>query len=598
MAKTPVNVHIGNTTFRRPWRIPEGLRALNFISNTYPFSTKRKSSEFEKTLEKELVKREVIDSSGTTGKWTGSFARKFLNLCQHFGFITPRPKVIHGKGEYYLDSNGDDFNLINLKKDLNENIKISLKPFSITPLGNLLMNTESDGKELNSEQKDIFLKSLFNQIQPSILQPYSSNYEGEKIKLIKIYIDILLDLESRGKDKYISQGEMAGIINRYKKNNVKEIVDEILDYRNKKEGKEINFSRKWYKEKAGSDKYFATSLDYADINFSYSVCTGLFKKRGRKVVINEDKIDIAKEISLILVNQKQNNYEYISNIWSGNLMPFENQKVLTKSTVKIIDTLKSKYNYSGFNDESKNIDSYDSNKIKKIFFRVSDKLDERAEFQYYLAQKEKANEILEFLNNAEDKIVINDEQIKPKPEHLEWIFWRAFLAINSFDNPIKTTRGFPIDDDFLPTHFASGGKEDLIFEFETFKLIIEVTYKTGGPQFRDEHEPVFRHMINRMNEDLNKPVYCLFVAPNINNNTARGFKDYFYNNKNEKIIANIIPMEIKQFAKIFESLFITKKILTPNKLKEIFDDTLNQKDSFEPLEWMQKINTVVEKHVK
>ena len=105
-------------------------------------------------------------------------------------------------------------------------------------------------------------------------------------------------------------------------------------------------------------------------------------------------------------------------------------------------------------------------------------------------------------------------------------------------------------------------------------------------------------MINRMNEDLNKPVYCLFVAPNINNNTARGFKDYFYNNKNEKIIANIIPMEIKQFAKIFGSLFITKKILTPNKLKEIFDDTLNQKDSFEPLEWMQKINTVVEKHAK
>ena len=250
MAKTPVNTFIGNTTFRRPWRIPEGLRALNFISNSYPFNTKRKSSEFERTLEKELVKREVIDSSGTSGNWTGSFARKFLNLCQHFGFITPRPKVIRGKGEYHLDKNGNDVNLMNLKKNLNANLIGSLKPYSITPLGALLINTESDGKELNSEQKDIFLKSLFNQIQPSILQPYSSNYDGEKIKLLKIYIDILLDLDSRGKDKYISQGEMAGIVNRYKKNDVKEIVDEILDYRSKKEGKEITFSRKWYKEKS------------------------------------------------------------------------------------------------------------------------------------------------------------------------------------------------------------------------------------------------------------------------------------------------------------------------------------------------------------
>ena len=165
---------------------------------------------------------------------------------------------------------------------MDENIIRSSKPFSITPLGNLLMNTESDGKELNSEQKDIFLKSLFNQIQPSILQPYSSNYNGEKIKLIKIYIDILLDLDSRSKDKYIPQGEMAGIVNRYKKNDVKEIVDEILDNRNKKEGKEITFSRKWYKEKTGSDKYFSTSLDYADINFSYSICTGLFKREEEK----------------------------------------------------------------------------------------------------------------------------------------------------------------------------------------------------------------------------------------------------------------------------------------------------------------------------
>lgn len=597
MAKTPQNTHLGNTTFRRPWRIPEGLRALRDLQNLYSFKKNKKSEDFEKALEKEFVKREVIDSAGTSGEWTGSFGRKFLNLCQHFGFVTPRPKVKHGTGEFILDEEGNDSFIIEILKKLPSNFKIQKKPFSITPLGNLLLNTQSDGKELNAEQKDIFLKSLFNQTQPSILQPYSKNYKGERFNLLKVYVDIIFELKNRKKDEWISEGEMAAVVNRYKQNNVNIIVDEILEFRKEKKGKEKVFARSWYKQKSGSVKGFNTSYDYLDINFSYPVSTGIFKKRGRKIILNSDNIDIAIEISKINIKQKEDSLEYLKNLWSGEILPFESSKLLTKTTTKIFKILDEKYNYKDFAYTQKQIPNLDNKKIKKLFYDASDKLDEKREYEYYLQQKPLKNEISELLNNAEGKIKIYNEEVKPLPEHLEWMFWRAFLAINSITNNIKDTRGFPIDDDFLPTHHASGGKEDLIFEFKNFKLIVEVTYKTGSVQHKDEYEPVYRHTIKRMQEDASKPVYCLFVAPKIYNNTAKDFKDYFFNNKNEKVFGNIIPMEIKQFTKIFNYLFVIKESLTPDLLKEIFDEVLMSRELFEPLEWLANINTIIENRI-
>ena len=49
MPKVPENVGIGNTTFRRPWRIPIGLRVLEELIQAYPFN-KKTSDNFEKDL--------------------------------------------------------------------------------------------------------------------------------------------------------------------------------------------------------------------------------------------------------------------------------------------------------------------------------------------------------------------------------------------------------------------------------------------------------------------------------------------------------------------------------------------------------------------
>ena len=49
MAKAPTALQIGNTTFRRPWRIPESLRALKEFNKNYNFK-KNRISEIMKQL--------------------------------------------------------------------------------------------------------------------------------------------------------------------------------------------------------------------------------------------------------------------------------------------------------------------------------------------------------------------------------------------------------------------------------------------------------------------------------------------------------------------------------------------------------------------
>ena len=60
MAKAPEALQIGNTTFRRPWRVPEGLRVLKKFNNSYDFKKNRKSEEYEASLIKSISATGVL----------------------------------------------------------------------------------------------------------------------------------------------------------------------------------------------------------------------------------------------------------------------------------------------------------------------------------------------------------------------------------------------------------------------------------------------------------------------------------------------------------------------------------------------------------
>tara|TARA_Y100001970_G_scaffold45357_1_gene56897 strand:- start:415 stop:2205 length:1791 start_codon:yes stop_codon:yes gene_type:complete len=594
MPKIPSFISVGNTTFRRPWRVPEGLRVLEKLLSNYDFKTNRKSSQFETELTNNLSKSGVLDWN-TSKDWGG---RKFLAYCTQFGFIAPRPNNVRGETKYDLNLDGDDNNLINILSDLTD-IKMEKKPFSLTPLGTLLKNTKSDGKELTAEQKDIFLRALFHHKQPSPIQKYSSKYDGEVFYPMKLFIDIIFDLEKIKEQPFISPYEMASIINRFKTNKTNQIIKEIVEYRKNKKGKESLYAEKWYekyKDKNVKEK-FDSSYAYVDINFNAMINTGIFKRKGRKLVIKNDEKEKAKVIaSFEFQYEKETSSEYLNNLWSGNLLPVEDKALLLKDTAKVFQQLKSKYDY-------KNIEKIDEttneNVLKNLYYENKDRFKFLEEQAYYSNQKNKGKEILSILKDIQSRkreININGEIIKSQPHHLEWIIWRVFLAINNFikDIKIKDTRNFPVDEDLVAEHHAISGHEDMSFEFDDYVLVVEPSFKTKRQQ-ADEWEPVYNHTLKKSKE-TSKTVYTVFVAPEIEINTTNFFHKPIFDDRNE-FYGNIISITIYQLERIFDSLFVNKKILTNENFKKFLDDCLNKKNRLNALQWHDEVNNLVDSFV-
>src|SRR5690606_24711548 len=108
------------------------------------------------------------------------------------------------------------------------------------------------------------------------------------------------------------------------------------------------------------------------------------------------------------------------------------------------------------------------------------------------------------------------------PAYLEWAIWRAFLAIDSLINQPWEARRFQIDQDFLPVNCAPGGGPDMVFEFEDAIIVVEVPLTSSSRQEAAEGEPVRRHGAQYA-EEAGKDVYGLFIAVNIDSNTAHTF---------------------------------------------------------------------------
>lgn len=102
----------------------------------------------------------------------------------------------------------------------------------------------------------------------------------------------------------------------------------------------------------------------------------------------------------------------------------------------------------------------------------------------------------------------------------------SYLAINSIVNSPWESRNFKVDPGFKPISHAASGWSDLIFEFDDFVLVVEVTLTTSSRQEAVEGEPVRRHVANYVQkyEAKEKQVYGLFMAIVIDTNTANTFR--------------------------------------------------------------------------
>jgi hypothetical protein len=146
-------------------------------------------------------------------------------------------------------------------------------------------------------------------------------------------------------------------------------------------------------------------------------------------------------------------------------------------------------------------------------------------------------DILAYLRCLNSETVPNAPEIDDKPAYLEWAVWRSFLAIDDIKSAIHETRRFPVDQDFKPRNTAPGGGSDLIFEFDSYVLVVEVTLTVSHRQMAVESEPVRRHTVQYKEKYPDKDVYCLFIAPSVDNNVAETFRiGVWYDADDEQLV--------------------------------------------------------------
>ena len=193
---------------------------------------------------------------------------------------------------------------------------------------------------------------------------------------------------------------------------------------------------------------------------------------------------------------------------------------------------------------------------------------------------------LSYLRCLNNETVSNAPEIDDRPAYLEWAVWRSFLAIDEIKSSIHETRRFPVDQDFKPRNTAPGGGSDLIFEFDSYVLVVEVTLTVSHRQMAVESEPVRRHTVQYKELYPDKDVYCLFIAPSVDNNVAEAFRIGVWYDADEEQFVNIIPMNLSEFINAIDTLL--HKRFKNSHFKSLLDRCLIFRNVRAP-QWKQSI---------
>lgn len=335
--------------------------------------------------------------------------------------------------------------------------------------------------------------------------------------------------------------------------------------------------------------------DYADTNFRYLKSTGLFKSSQTSILIDEDKLFLAKEIAQHFWIPK-NLTEYYEGLCDGAPLPTDDFKIAQNTVIAFANKLESYGIETSYGELNSIVDVADINAKR---YELEEKLFQIREQEFAREQMKSTEEIIAYINLLlENKYSVTLEDgteleipKSDRPAYFEWVIWRAFLAINSIVNPPWKSRNFKIDPDFKPISHAPSGNSDLIFEFSDFVLVVEVTLTQSSRQEAAEGEPVRRHVakVAQEFEGRGKDVFGLFMAIAIDTNTANTFRlGEWYLKDDSQLNVHIVPVKLKDFKSLFES-----RKDKPDCLLSVLKDILIKcrLDSIIPApEWKKKIS--------
>lgn len=343
------------------------------------------------------------------------------------------------------------------------------------------------------------------------------------------------------------------------------IVAEILEFRKEiesktgKEKKEVvrNYLKKIYTD-VGLKIKSRSIRDYSDTIFRYFSLSGLFTRIGQTIIIRPNKQAFVDRLLDSEPNflSEANPQVYLKTFYKNSFtLPTDDREFALQE----IDTLKAEIRdrantllsfANALNDKS-TLEEIKAVRFQLIEYNNWEREDDFANEQQ---QPKAISDIINYLRVLNGETVAGGPEIDDRPAYLEWAVWRSFLAINDLATPAHLTRRFPVDQDFHPRNTAPGGGSDLLFEFETYVLVVEVTLTTSHRQMAVESEPVRRHTVQYKEQFPHKDVYCLFVAPTVDNNVAETFRIGVWYKQDDEEFVNIVPMNLTDFINAMETL--------------------------------------------
>lgn len=562
--------NFGNTTVRSPFRLRDGLIAIYKAQIQGHLHGKYEEIRFNQVL----AEFGIIDAKGDD---TYSIGRKWrVALTQH-GFLYPKPT----------------------KKDQDSFLSELGATDTITPNGFRLMRAETV-----SGWQECFLRSMAAYTIPSYVEPKKEI--SEYFSPLRLVLEVMLGLEKKVGDSKVNFLEIASIIQcRVSTNGIQNIVDEIIALRIARDDstRKKYFDHTVYQDLAKQySKEAQTFRDYADVNIRYLKATGLFYSKGRGIALSDEKRVLI--IKLIADNFKySDDLSYLKTLTNGAKLPFDNHADAMDVLNDLIGKLHQRGEYIDVSKEKLDTPS----DIAIIRHTIEDKLFKYNEIDYAKSQVSQIDEILIYLDlfaNNKIKHELDDGTSieipsTEKPAYLEWIIWRSFLAINSLTNMPWEARGFKVDQDFLPIGTASGGAPDMIFEFEDMVIVVEVTLTTSSRQEAAEGEPVRRHVAKYAEsfDGTDKKVFGLFIAINIDTNTANTFRlGEWYLKDDKKIGLHIVPVELNDF-KLLLNAYRSNIAKVKDILRPLMLECRVEINSDAP-QWKKAISTIIANQIK
>lgn len=487
-----------------------------------------------------------------------------------------------------------------------------------TDVGNAFIHASDE------EQILIFQRQL-SKVQFTSPLHKSGGFEDMTVRPLLVMIKLLLELETMSKEEVA-----LFAITLVDHQDFQSRLRAIKEYRNALSGMTTrdrkiyrkNFALDWVAEiyaediEAGNTRLreggndflktkYRTLRDYADSTIRYLRATGLFtvSPHGQRLTLLHTGIDDARflldnyGIGLSTFSNLEYN-DYIERYLGNPSLPEirkDNPARQVEDIARMMGQLAT-YDPTKANELSRNYRRATSNieklqvigQMESLLGRIqimNEARTIRADFTASLAN----------IKTTYQEIASRQSEILDKPLMYEWNTWRAMVLIN---DAVNVQGHFVTDPDGNPVTTAGGGKPDILVEYSTFWLTVEVTLSSGRRQFEMEGEPISRHLGDLQKERVeggdDRPVFGIFVAETVLDTVIGHLITLArYNNQRARGSIRIIPMRRELFELFMESV-LQHPHFSHRVLRNFFEDAFSQNVlSMGELDWMNYIEAKI-----